>query len=82
MPFIPMREHKGGRGQDEHRETDSFGDVLLYLLSLLIVTPVTSRNILALQEGAQRDELLYLQVQVLSAQFPMWRRSHLRQSSG
>ena len=33
-------------------------------------------------EGAQRDELLYLQVEVLPAQFPIWRRSHLRQSSG
>jgi hypothetical protein len=33
-------------------------------------------------EGAQRDELLYLQVEVLPAQFPMWRRSHIRQSSG
>ena len=35
-----------------------------------------------LREGAQRDELLYLQVQVLPAQFPVWRRSHIRQSSG
>jgi len=26
------------------------------------------------KEGAQRDELLYLQVQVLPAQFPVWRR--------
>jgi hypothetical protein len=33
-------------------------------------------------EGAQRDELLYLQVQVLPAQFPVWRRSHIRQSLG
>jgi len=33
-------------------------------------------------EGAQRDELLYLQVEVLPAQFPVWRRSHIRQSSG
>jgi len=31
---------------------------------------------------AQRDELLYLQVQVLPAQFPVWRRSHIRQSLG
>jgi hypothetical protein len=30
----------------------------------------------------QRDELLYLQVEVLPAQFPIWRRSHIRQSSG
>jgi hypothetical protein len=29
-------------------------------------------------EGAQRDELLYLQVQVLPAQFPVWLRSHIR----
>ena len=34
------------------------------------------------QEGAQRDELLYLQVEVLPAQFPIWRRSHIRQSLG
>jgi len=34
------------------------------------------------REEAQQDELLYLQVEVLPAQFPMWRRSHLRQSSG
>ena len=26
---------------------------------------------------AQRDELLYLQVEVLPAQFPIWRRSHI-----
>jgi hypothetical protein len=31
---------------------------------------------------AQRDELLYLQVKVLPAQFPIWRRSYIRQSSG
>jgi hypothetical protein len=33
-------------------------------------------------EGAQRDELLYLQVEVLPAPFPIWRHSHIRQSSG
>jgi hypothetical protein len=34
------------------------------------------------QEGAQRDELLYLRLEVLPAQFPVWRRSHIRQSLG
>jgi hypothetical protein len=44
--------------------------------------PRTSYLLLDLREGAQRDELLYLQAEVLPAQFPIWRRSHIRQSSG
>jgi hypothetical protein len=39
------------------------------------------RTELDLQEGGQRDELRYWQVQVLSAQFPLGRRSHIRQGS-